>query len=60
MRKTNRPKPKANPNGGEVMQLMTAALQAADEMGIDSVAIVCEVLEAEGFPTGPKSKENHS
>jgi hypothetical protein len=40
------------------MRLMTAALQAADEIGIDSVAIVREVLEAEGFVPEPKEPKN--
>jgi len=44
------------PSGTEIMRLMTAALQAADEIGIDSVAIVREVLEAEGVLTKKENK----
>jgi hypothetical protein len=46
------------PSSTEIARLMAAALLAADEIGIDSVAIVREVLEAEGVLDKPKeSKE---
>jgi len=56
MKEPKRRKLKA-PGGNEIMELMAAALQAADEMGIDSLRIVREVL-------GPKDvspkKENEN
>jgi len=47
----------AGHSAGEIMHLFSAALHAADEMGLDSVAIVREVLEAENV--SPK-KENEN
>jgi hypothetical protein len=46
------------PSSTEIARLMAAALQAADELGIDSVAIVREVVEAEGVLTKPEEPKD--
>lgn len=47
MKEPKRRRRKTNPGGGKFRDVMTAALQAIDELGFDSVRMMREVLEAE-------------
>jgi len=57
MKERKRRKLKA-PSGRELMDLIAAAFRAADEMGIDTVAIVREQLQEEGILAKPKEPKN--
>lgn len=58
MKEPKRSKLAAKTSASEIMRLFTAALHAADEMGLDSVAIVREQLQDEGIL--PKDKDDNS
>jgi hypothetical protein len=49
---------KANPSGSQLMDLVAAGFRAADELGIDWVAMMREQLQEEGILPKPKEPKN--
>jgi hypothetical protein len=57
MKEPKRRKLKA-PSGSELMDLVAAGFRAADELGIDWVAMMREQLQEEGIIPKPKEPKN--